>query len=167
MKNNKGLSYVELLVVIAVMVLITGISVISVGIVSRTNATKMGDKLVTMLRTSRTVSLAKGSEEGALNIRKSGNKYECAIGDISDNPEFTTIGSSPLVLYHYNTEDGLMPIVESIGVVTIKFDQSNGSILSCNVGGDLIDALEIWKDEDASVRIELYEVTGKCEMILK
>lgn len=168
MKNNRGLSYIELLVVIGVMILVVGISALSMSLISRNNATKMGDKMVTMLRNARTNTLAKGSENGAFHIRKVGNNYECAVGDINeiDEDEFETIGSG-VQLYYYNPSDGLMPIVPSDGTVTIKFSQSNGSVISCSIGSEILDSFSIYKNEEPAVRIMLYEVTGKCEMMLE
>ena len=171
MKNNRGLSYVELLVVIGVMILVVGISALSMSLISRNNATKMGDKMVTLLRKARTSSLAKGSENGAFHIRKVGNNYECAVGDINEiiankEIEFETIGSG-VQLYYYNPSDGLMPIVPSDGTVTSKFSQSNGSVISYSIGSEILDSFSIYKNEEPAVRIMLYEVTGKCEMMLE
>ena len=169
MKNNKGLSYVELLVVIGVMVLLTGISALSIGLASRTNATKCADKLVTSLKTARTYSLAKGSEKGAFHIAKQGNNYVCGVGDLADNPQMDVIGSHPILIYYYVDGAGLMPLVESVGTITIKFDQSSGAVTSCNIGSNIIDAFVIYQANGGEpvARVTLHELTGKSELTLE
>lgn len=169
MKNNRGLSYIELLVVIGVMVIITGISALSIGIVSRTNATKTGDKLVTSLKTARTYTLAKGPEKGAFHIRKVGSQYQCAVGDLADGPEFKTIGAEPIeICYYVNSAEGTsVPIVETTGTFTVKFDQSNGAVTSCSVGTEVPNGFKIYKDDELVADVVLYELTGKCEMNLE
>lgn len=167
MKNNKGLSYVELLIVIAVMALVTGFSALSMGLVSRTNAVKAGEKMVTTLKTARTYSLAKGREKGAFHIRKVGGHYECAVGDLADELEFETIGASPIEIYYYVSEDNIVPIAETSGTITIKFEQSNGAVVDCNIGSSIPKGFKIYKNDKPVSDIALYELTGKCELTLE
>lgn len=164
MKNNKGLSYVELLIVIAIMVLLTGVSALSMGLANRTNAVKTADKLVTSLKTARTYSLAKGSVKGAFHIRKQGNNYQCAVGDLADNPEFETIGTYPVTISYMNNSGDVVPIEAATGTVTITFAQSSGSVVSNSLGMDGMFLIEKFDEDIALVRVGT--LTGKCEMTL-
>ncbi len=167
MKNNKGLSYIELIVVIAVMVLLTGFSVLSISLATRTNATKAGDKMVTMLTTARTYSLAKGKENGAFHIRKIGNGYECAVGNLADSPKFEEFATSPVTITYFDLAGNQTPIDISSGIVSFKFSQTDGSLVENTIGTDSPGGFIISKGEDPVARVILYELTGKCELVLE
>lgn len=166
MKNNKGLSYVELLIVIAIMILLTGVTTVSIGLSTRANATKTADRLVTALKTSRTYSLAKGTERGAFHIKKSGNVYEFSIGTLSEAPEVETLGAHPVQLSYF-VGDEIFPIDESAGTITLKFDQSSGALTSFDGGPDLPDGFIVYKGDEPVARITIYELTGKSELKLE
>lgn len=80
-KSNKGLSYIEVMIVLAIASILVGLASISLGLVSRSNVHKGADNLDLAFSKSRSISLAKGTEAGTLNILNQNGVYYYYIGD--------------------------------------------------------------------------------------
>ena len=79
--SNKGLTLVELMIVLAISAIIFTMVLISYNVVNNANATKAARRLETVIRTARTQSMAKGMDEGKLTLQvQHGNLY-AYIGD--------------------------------------------------------------------------------------
>lgn len=88
-KNNKGFSYVELMIVIAIMGILVGLVSLSFTLVDRTNVAKAGDRLVSVLNQGRTNALTKGSSSGYVYFTKKNGALYAYVG-----PEITAIDYS-------------------------------------------------------------------------
>lgn len=80
LKNNKGFSLVEMLIVIGVMAILTGIVATSVALVNNANVSRAAKTFESLLNQSRTQSMAKGSDAGKLTITKENGKVYGQIG---------------------------------------------------------------------------------------
>ena len=80
-KNNKGFSYVEMIIVIAIMALMVGMITLSIGMVNRNNVSRAGDKLATMIDKARVSAMTKGPKKGFLNIALVDGAVYAAVGE--------------------------------------------------------------------------------------
>ena len=79
-KNNKGFSYVELMIVIAIMGIVVGLVSLSFTLVDRTNVAKAGDRLISVLNQGRTNALTKGSSSGYVYFTKKNGALYAYVG---------------------------------------------------------------------------------------
>lgn len=79
--NNKGFSYVEMVVVIGIMALMVGMITISIGTVNRNRVNRASEALESVIKTARVSAMTKGATHGYLNIAKDGNTVYAAVGD--------------------------------------------------------------------------------------
>jgi len=67
-RNNRGFSYVEMLMVLAIMAIMVGLVTISIGLVGRNSVKRTGEELESLIKKARTSALTKGTGQGYLNI---------------------------------------------------------------------------------------------------
>lgn len=91
-KNNKGISYIEFILVLAIMVLVTGLVTVTMGIVNRNNVTKAADKVSTGINHAKTLSLSKGTKKGAITFVANGGKYYYYYGE-NENDKYLICNS--------------------------------------------------------------------------
>ncbi len=74
--NNKGVTYIELLVVVAVMSLMVAFSAITMGTVNRNNVARARDEVISSINGGRAKSLTSGTDNGWCNFTvKNGDLY--------------------------------------------------------------------------------------------
>ena len=79
--NNKGFSYVEMIVVIGIMALMVGMITISIGTVNRNRVNRASEAMQSMVKKARVSAMTKGATHGYLNVAKEGNSIYAAVGD--------------------------------------------------------------------------------------
>ena len=79
--NNKGFSYVEMIVVVAIMALMVGMITISIGMVGRNKVNRASEKLESMIDKARVSAMTKGTKKGFLNITVVGNDVYAYAGE--------------------------------------------------------------------------------------
>ena len=128
MKNNKGFSYVEMLLVLAIMGIMVGMITVSASRVSRTSAARVSETLETNCNQARVNALSKGTANGYLNIAVDGGSVYTAVGpvytskaDVKSHGE--KIGSGKLELFV-----GGSTFDEDNEVLHIQYDQGTGGI---------------------------------------
>lgn len=165
-RNNQGFSYVELILVIAIMAIVIGIITLSMGLVSRSNVNRGADKLENTLNQARTASMAKGYRNGALTILCQDGKYYYYVGDYNatdDIEENKTEFANTTISVGYTKvgdEDSLISIGDG-GRLIITYNQSTGAFNTSPTVGAYIDSIVLSKDDKRCV-IKLYPETGKC-----
>lgn len=163
--DNKGFSYVELILVIAIMAILVGLTALSMGLVSRTNVTRGAEKLYSSLSQARSASLAKGTQNGALTISCVGGKYYCYVGNPS-SPNFDELKEelvgSPVTIGYYIEGDTDMYEITPGSSITIKYDQSSGAFTN---GGNPCYSQLVLINGDKTASIKLHVATGKSELI--
>ena len=111
MKNNKGFTYVELILVIGIMVLVTGLVTISIGLISRVSEARM-------------MTIAKGVEKGAAILEYQNGNYYCVL----DGEQYK-VASDPISISIIK-DDGTVISVADAGSVPIKFSRNTGGLYS-------------------------------------
>ena len=81
MTKNKGFTYYELLIVIAIMSLMVGFMSIGLGTVYRNNVNRMADDIETSLKAARNNAVTKGTDNGWANFYYLNNTLYCYIGE--------------------------------------------------------------------------------------
>ena len=81
MRKNKGFTYYELLLVIAIMSLMVGFMSIGIGTVYRNNVNRMADNVESSLKAARNNALTKGTSKGWANFYYLNKTLYCYIGE--------------------------------------------------------------------------------------
>lgn len=156
MKNNKGFSYVELILVLAVMMLIVSFATISIGLVTRNNVTKAGDKLYSKLSEARMLTIAKGVEKGKAVLKYENGNYYCVL----DGQSYK-VASKPVSVYIV-CDDGTVLNASNLGSVDIKFNRNTGGLNSSNNNYDKL-VIENMSN-NRKVEYKFQKITGKLEL---
>ncbi len=137
MKRNDGFSYVEMLLVLAIIAIMIGFVTVSIGIVNRNNVARTSEKMESLAHAARTSALTKGGSW--LNIASVDGKIYAYIGESLDKQpnevkkKGEKICNNDLVItvsgsYGGTTSDTVEEEgVQSAKVLRIYFKQSTGS----------------------------------------
>ncbi len=162
-KNDKGFSYVELILVLAIMALMVAMIGLSYGLVTRNNVSKAAAKMESVFNTARITSLSKGSEAGALNLMQENGTVYYYIGKYAPDdvtvpaPEWNKLTQYPVYITtvrnttHSDLSDGV--------VVTYKYNPSSGNFKECPYEEF------IFSNGKKDSILQLYKSTGKCKVI--
>lgn len=171
-KNNKGISYVEMILVIAIMAIVTGLVSISIGLVNGTNVSRASEVTCSALQEARNSALTKGSDNGYVSfmLRKGacyyyvGKKVTISTSNDSD-VNWTKICNGTVDVFF--SQDA--PDSDSLGnkltggnVYGAKFSQSSGS-LSNETNYNFQYITFVHGDKQTTVRI--FPVSGKAEIL--
>lgn len=80
-KNNRGITYLELIIVITISTIIVGFSTITIGTVYRNNVGRTADKLYSVINQTRNNAMTNGSKRGWLTLIYHDNKVYYRIGE--------------------------------------------------------------------------------------
>lgn len=80
-QNNKGFSYVEMIIVLAIMTLMVGFLTISIGTNKRNEMARAAEKMESHVNKARTISMTKGTGSGCLNIGYVDKAYYVYVGE--------------------------------------------------------------------------------------
>lgn len=157
MKNNKGFSYVEMILVIGIVAIIASFATISIGLVSRNNVTKAADKVYSKVSEARMMTIAKGVEKGAAVLEYQNGTYYCVL-----DGEYYKVASDPISISVIK-DDGTVISVSDAGTVPIKFSRNTGGLNSTNYDYNKL------RIENASgakrVEYEFQKVSGKLKLL--
>lgn len=169
--SNKGFSYVEFILVIAIMAILVGVMALSMGLIGRTNINRGIEKVSSSLNQARNSSMARGSIRGAFEISYDGTQYYCYVGaaGAADKEELQEeLVASPVIVGYYlaGDADTMYQVTES-NPLRIQYNQSTGSFKPIT----LADGSEVFCDRivmihgDKVAEIKLYPETGKTELV--
>lgn len=168
--NNKGFSYIELLIVLAIMAIMVGIMAISMGLIGRTNVNRGAEKIVNSMNRARNMAMAKGTDSGVLQIELSNGKYYCYAGNVTSSERESIrqdLVSEPVSIGYYleGDSDTLYTLTDG-SYLTLNYNSSTGAFLPMTVGGTSAYCKYIvLTNGDTEAKIELYPATGKCELV--
>lgn len=128
--KNKGISYIEFILVLTIMVLLTGLATVTMSIVNRNNVTKGADRVVTGINHAKTLSLSKGSNKGSITFVAKGSNYYYYYGD--NDKDTYLICSSPCSMRIIINGTGYN--ITNSQKIRLKISQTTGSF----VGADRI-----------------------------
>lgn len=156
MKNNKGFSYIELILVLGVMMIVVSFVTISIGLVSRNSVTRAGDKVTSKISEARMMTIAKGVEKGAAVLKFENGSYYCVIDETSYK-----VASEPVSISIVK-DNGDVLSVSALGTVPIKFNRNTGGLNSSNSDYDLLRVENI--SSGKRVVYKFQKITGKLEL---
>ena len=161
-KNNKGFSYVELILVIAIAAILMGLVGLTIGLVSRTNVNKAGDKLYTTMNQARATTMGKGGGTH-IEIYCEGDEYYYFVGDPSkDNREELSVSfiAKPAVVSYIEEGETSAIELEEGDSLFIEYDKASGAFAS-----SVVCEYIIISNGDKEAKIRLYHATGKCDFV--
>ncbi len=164
MKNNKGLSYVEVMIVLGIGAILTSLAFIGLGFISRNNVTKSCDKLETAFSHAQSMSMAKGSTKGSITIVGDSGSYYYYFGPSSTNK--TKFAQSPCVVTGVDAGDGSDIPIGSTGL-RYYFVANTGGIQTTDT--DSYNAHEcytirITNGSGNSMDLNISKITGKVSV---
>ena len=170
-QDNRGISFVELMIVVAIMSIIIGITGFGINMISGKAADECAQKITYSMQNSRTKAMGKFSLEYIL-YRDSDNLIK--IKEIIQNgPTDTavetvaTVGDKDVTVV-YKLSDGSEWTISGSTVLRIEFDRSSGGfapVLIDPVSGTAKYCEEIKVSKASTVRtITLVPPTGKITM---
>lgn len=159
MKNQKGFSFVEMILVIAIVAILTGVAGISIGLIARSNVNRTVQKLDSAFSQARTQSMAKGNLRGMLFLTYENNRVYCYVGSATNpkrNEEKVEIAVAPVQVSVFagGTETVLSP---SDNEIIIGFIQTSGAI-DTSIGS--YEKIKISNDRH-TMYLHIYPITGK------
>lgn len=167
MKDNKGFSYVELILVLAIMAIAVGLISLSIGLVGRTNVSKGADKLYSSFEQAR--AMAMGKPDTVLELSCVDGTYFCYVGSSTASAADKQaarreIVTSPVeISYVQSSVPGTMVPFNS-GTIVFRYDQATGAFKKSPTIGDYCDQIVI-TNGNTMATIKMYSATGKIELV--
>lgn len=170
-RNDRGFSLVELIVVIAIMVVLTGLITIGAGMLNGKKAKQCRDELESKLQSVRVQTMGKRTVTATL-AKKDGSYVLTVISTVNESATPTetdyTLGGGSACTIYYTCEDveyssggsGLTEIDET--GITITFDRASGAMKELTS--------DVWLRHIYVVQgsrvygIKFYPETGKMEL---
>lgn len=161
MKDNRGLSLVEIITVVALMAVLVAASVVGIGMVSGKPVDQCGSTLKMALTSNRLSSMGKNTSSVTIRKDSSGIVYvdEELDGNVSTTRACT---KEVIVRVHYNDGTDTF-LLAGDSLPPISFNRSTGDFKPGY--GDNIDYIEISKNHSSKVRrLVFYSLTGKVTL---
>ena len=160
-KNNKGFSYVEMLMVLAIMAIMIGLVTISVGLIGRTTVSRIADKMESLCNQARTNALTKGSDQGYLNIAQIGGNVYAYVGEMiaDDNADAVRSKGDKICTAEYEIMTNFVGLGSTSDgqVHRVAYKQSTGGVIGGLSGRIIVKKKNTTKVESFGI----YGQTGK------
>lgn len=131
--KNKGISYIEFILVLAIMILLTTLATVTMSIVNRNNVTKGADRVVTGINHAKTLSLSKGTNKGCITFGAKGSNVYYYYGDNSGDKY--TICNAPCKVT-ITIADGNVYNISGNSQVRFKLSPSTGAFIGADYSAD-------------------------------
>lgn len=158
LKSNSGFSLLEMIIVIAIISIMTGISVLAFSVVDNANVSKAANSFDTAFNSARVESMARGREAGKLILTYTGGTLYYQIGATGTPKEIcnSMITVSAVVGENYALQTGV-PLADG-AVIEYEFN-SAGSVVYTDAS-TMVTKL-IFTRGRRNVEVFLYLDTGK------
>ena len=162
-KVNRGFSYIELIVVISILGIMVGMAALSFSIVTRNNTTKTAAKLESVFNKARTITMAKGTKKGSIELSFEDGKWYYYIGDpgIPESKKTKEKFAQTPINVQLVTEHGNVSELSEIGHYCFKFNRSTGGLKN-----DEFTAVRI-SNGSTVADVTISELTGNVEVVLR
>lgn len=168
MKNNKGFSLIELIIVIAILSVLTGVSAVGLGYLYSTNVKSSIKKVDSSLQKvqSFTVSKSTGGKDMGLKLKKTADGFYAeymGIPNLSDEK----FGEKNLKVY-YMDNSGVWSEVTAVKPLEVYYDRATGGLLPLS-GTTYISKIRLTTSSEANAvndaskccTVEISKITGK------
>ena len=157
-KNNKGFSYAEMLLVLAIMAIMTGFATISIGTVYRNNTGRIADQLYSAFYQTRSNAMTNGTKKGWITfVNKDGNVYyhigervSPEVNGYFESYEWKKLCGDNII---FGVGDGYDPLVDGDAMM-FGFDQATGKYLDYAIYNRSIHATTMFSELDIVVFVE-------------
>ena len=179
MKNNKGFSLIELIVVVAIMAIMGSFIFFSFGLLTGQDARKCANNLSTVLDKEKNYALTKSAEtDCCVEIESTADGYRAkyyvpqkAIGAGTNMMEEEEIGKPSVTIrcyYDDNFEDASVGDYKSTlavsDILTITYDRVSGAVKEIKLNGSTENINKIQIEKGRTYEIRLFTATGKHTM---
>ncbi len=174
MKNNKGFSLLEMIIVIAILAVVSSVSFVGLGYLYSTNIKSSIKKINSSLLKTQNYTMAKSNGGRDVYMRLSQGSdgdYYIQYLRVSGSTEVKIqddekIGKKNLTLTCYK-DDGSAETVSVGSPVDVYFDRSTGGLLPTQPGGNVYwSKIEITVNGSNRCTVTISKVTGKTEVTL-
>ena len=162
-KDNRGITLVEIMVVIAIMAIVAGVGITGLNLVNGRPAQQCAQKIIYSLERHRTTAMSKVDASYTLEVQSSG-KTVCVERVSNDRVSYTTteseIGAKRVKLFYETADGSVVPMTAGM-FITFQYDRSSGAFRSITAStGDEV-ARVIAKSGGREVKVRFVKITGK------
>lgn len=166
MKNNKGFSIIELIIVIAIISVLTGLSIVGIGYIYTSNVKSSVHKLDASIQKIQSYTLAKsngGRDVGLIIKQKTEDGcYYAELKGIGGQHD-EKIGGKALKIECY--VNGSSKVVSDTNPFELYFDRATGGLLpQTNGGNDYCEKIVITSHGGNECTIKISKLTGRTEV---
>ncbi len=157
LKNNKGMSIIELLLVILITLMIITMLLISYVVINKSDVRKSARRLENVLRTARVTAMSKGRTEGTITFSPDGGNIYATIG--SNDRQLICGGGVSIYAIKNTLNYTVSPLISNgFSSGTVVFDSSGRMNASSTVN-----IFKLQKGRKAFL-VRVYEETGYVEV---
>lgn len=173
MKNNKGFSLIELIIVIAILSVLTSVSIVGLGYLYSTNVKSSIKKVDNALKQAQsyTVSKSTGGRDVSMTLyQKSTGDYYVEVKQGTTVISEEKIGRKNLKVMYTDTNNVEHTVIGSSKLI-VHFDRSTGGLLTLESSTLKLSTIQITTAEDFTdstecCKIEISGVTGKTKVTM-
>ena len=172
-KNNKGLSLVEIIIVVAIMSAMIGITGYGISMISGKPAEECAQKLCSAIQHARTMTMGKSKtsmilrrdSNGMVSVKEVSEKLLDNDGNLEIEEREIIVGEKAVTVTCYMTDGSSIEIAGS-NTLEIVFDRGSGAIRTTKVNGtDSVPCTKITVAKaNKSKDIVIVPVTGKVSI---
>lgn len=156
MRNNKGLSLVELLIVITILAVISSGTFISINSIYGLNAKKCTNQIYSYLGKTKIEAMSKSS--AVLEIYQGPDKNYYA--KLSTETEPIKIGKSTLEISYFTNNNPSKHVISQTNPLKLTFDRSSGSLQPLEGSTDFCEKIVVGTGSK-ELAIDIIPETGK------
>lgn len=160
LQDNKGVTIIELLLVIGISLLILVFLLISYNVVNNSNTTKAAKRLETVLKNAKVLAMSRGQDAGVVNITVENGKVfaESAPGTAHAKKELICNAN---VILSVGT-GGVAPVVGTTSTPAVVAFNTNGRLRGSITTGDFF----VLSKGTKMFKVVVYKDTGAIECML-
>lgn len=172
-RNNKGFSYVEMIVVLGIMSIMTAFIALTLGTVNRNNVRRASESIQSKMNEARVSAMSKGTQRGYLMIARYNNNIYTYVGQGIDpttgelyTAEAISKRGEKLCSPKLNITVAGQEMNGDVGnVVYLQFKQSTGGLNNCSgtISGNQV-TVKVANDKDTTVSsFKIFTQSGKIK----